>query len=86
MTEQKSEPTPDKKPRRRLTPEERIAEREAEIAAIKANQRKRALDSLADAREALEIAVSLAEKCGMAEESKKWGAALTALGEGEAGL
>jgi hypothetical protein len=81
-------PKPDttKKPRRRLTDEERIAAREAEIAAIKANQRKRALDSIAEARESLELAVELAEKCGMNEEAKKWGAALIALGEDEVGL
>lgn len=72
--------------RRRLTPEERIAERKAEIERIEAGQRTRARAAIADARERLELAVSLAEKCGMAEEAKTWGAALAALGEDEVGL
>lgn len=83
-----STPKPDttKKPRRRLTDEERIAEREAEIAAIKAGQRIRATAAADEARDQLEAAVALAERCGMVEESKKWNAALAALGEDEAGL
>ncbi len=76
----------EKKPRRRLTDEERIAEREAEIAAIKANQRNRAMASASSARESLQLAVAMAEKCGMLEDWKRWNAALAALGEDEAGL
>lgn len=66
----KPEAPAEKKPRRRLTPEERIAERKAEIAAIEARQRERVREQISDVEGALHNCRSAAMLAGMEAEAK----------------
>lgn len=75
-----SDPVAERKPRRRLTPEERIAERKAEIAAIEAAQRARALAAVDEVKMRLIAAIDLAEKAGMKPEAEAWRGTLLTLG------
>lgn len=62
-----ADPTP---PRRRFTPAERIANREAEIERIKEKQRERVREMIAEAIEALQECGHAAKDAGMAAEAK----------------
>lgn len=68
-------PVPDhaepKAPRRRFTPEERIANREREIALIQEGQRLRVRRMIGEAGAALAECVSAANCAGMEEEAKR---------------
>lgn len=72
-------PEPEKK-RRRLTPEQRIAERKAEIERIEAKQRQRVLDLIAEATELLHRCVAAARATGMGRETMQCVNALEQLG------
>lgn len=61
----------EKRARRRLTPEQRIAEREAEIKAIKEQQRARVREKIAEAGETLRACALAAESAGMQDEAKR---------------
>ena len=69
MTESTDQAETTKKPRRRLTPEERIAERQAEIERIKETFRLRALDRIAEIRKLLEAVTMQARKAGLVQAS-----------------
>ncbi len=58
-----------KPPRRRLTPAERIAAREAEIEAIRASRHRRVSADIAKAVKLLQDARLEARACGMDEEA-----------------
>jgi cob(I)alamin adenosyltransferase len=60
-----------KKPRRRLTPEQRIAERKAEIARIEEQQRERVRSDIDELAEALHEAESRAAGAGMTAEAAR---------------
>jgi len=64
-----------KKPRRRLTPEERIREREQEIARIKEQQKMRVRERIEEAKDALAACANEAGAAGMESESKRCSAA-----------
>ncbi len=64
--------------RRRCTPEERIAMREAEIAAIKEKRKGKVRESIAKARAILQEAKGLASACGMDDDAKACTMALNA--------
>lgn len=68
-----------KPPRRRLTPEQRIAERQAEIAAIKAHQRERVKAMIVKARELLDAASIAAESAGLPDDFNRCRAAILGL-------
>lgn len=57
----------ERKTRRRLTPEERIAERQDEIARIKAKQCDRVRERIAKAYEDLGLCLEAAKSAGMSE-------------------
>lgn len=70
--------------RRRLTPEQRIAERKAEIERIEAKQRQRVVDMIAEATELLRRCVVAARSTGnMGRETRQCVAALEQLGAKE---
>lgn len=56
-------------PRRKLTPEQRIAEREAEIERIKERQKQKVRDLIEDALDILRDAAARADALGMTAES-----------------
>lgn len=73
------DPTATRKPRRRFTPEQRIAARKAEIDAIEAAQRDRVREMIDKIRNALEVAADKADASGMAKEAGRCRAAITEL-------
>ena len=68
-----------KKPRRRLTPEQRIEERKLEIARIEEKQRQAVRDLIEDALDILRDAGSKAAACDMRVEVEMIGSALKTL-------
>lgn len=68
-----------KKPRRKLTPEQRIQEREAEIQRIKAKQQENVRDLMEDALNILRDAQAKADSWGMTVEGGLIAAAIKAL-------
>lgn len=68
-----------KPPRRRFTPEERIANREAEIARIKEGRRTKARELIDDAREMLRQCRAEAKASGMEVEAQRCEDALDVL-------
>jgi predicted DNA-binding protein (UPF0278 family) len=76
MTE--TAPAP-KKPRRRLTPEQRIAEKEAEIQRIKEQQRVRVYGNVEALIAALREASDRATEAGMMDTAERIDAAIKAL-------
>jgi hypothetical protein len=73
-------PAAPKKPRRRLTPEQRIAEREAEIAKIKEKCRERVRDTIDELSLGLRLASDRATEAGMTDAVARIDAAIKALG------
>lgn len=65
--------------RRKLTPEQRIAERKAEIERIEARQREKVLDLIDDALDVLRDAQAKADAWGMAAEGQMIVSAIKAL-------
>ena len=79
MTESTDQTESTKKPRRRLTPEERIAERKAEIERIEAGRRERAVRAVYSARSLLQSASDQATSVGMHAEADACMKAMKAL-------
>lgn len=76
-------PEPERK-RRRMTPEQRIAERKAEIERIEHKQRQRVLAMIAEATDVLRQCVAAARATGnMGRETRQCVAALDQLGAKE---
>jgi hypothetical protein len=70
----------EKKARRRFTPEERIANRKAEIERIEEQRREKVRGMLAEARTMLDNAATRAADAGMREEESRCRTAIEALG------
>jgi hypothetical protein len=68
-----------KKPRRKLTDEQRIAEREAEIARIKIKQRERVREAIDAASATLLDCAARATSAGMGDEADRCRRAIEAL-------
>lgn len=69
----------ERKPRRRFTPEERIANRKAEIARIEEQERQRLIDRIDGAGAILRDCARAAESGGMTREAKLCADALAVL-------
>ena len=72
-------PTDPKPPRRRFTPEERIANREAEIARIKERQRDNVRELIEEAQQALHNCVLAAKSTDMQAEAERCARAIAVL-------
>lgn len=68
-----------KKPRRRLTPEQRIEERKAEIARIEEKQKEKVRESMEEILASLHATKSKADASGMGVESDQIRQAIQAL-------